>query len=442
MHPPSMRARLTFMLTLAVASLMLLVCGGLIAYTRQLAEHAASSLLRATAEQIRADLNDDERHYAPQDMIEENESRLRADNLALVVFNSHGHLLQKSQQNSPSLSKPALADWRVTSVSTKDYLILIGLPWGTTEATLRSQAYLFIAFGLFVTLLCAPGVWWLIGRTLVPIHRLSQQVNTASAEDLTMRLIASSRDTEIVELVRTINALLERAAQAAATRSRFYAAASHELRTPLYVLTGSLEVTLSRERSREEYRDTLLVADTQVRQLTTLVRDLLYLNQLDFMPLLPPAEPVDLPDILCRVLTSFQPLSDSKRLKITMDLPEDGHLKAPPAHVEMLTRNLIENALKYTPEEGRVCVQETLTAQGWELIITNDYPSFPRLDCSQLFEPFYRPDGSRSIHSGGNGLGLAICEAIAGANRWLLTLEQRDESICVRVVLRAVPELA
>ena len=435
MRVDSIRARLTLTLTLATAALMLLVCGGLMTYTRHLAERGASDLLRATAEQIKADLNDGERHYAPLEVIEENQSRLQANNLALVIFNAQGRILQKSQQNVPLSTKPEADAWRVASVPGKDYTILVALPWGQTKDVLQSQALVLLALGLFVTLLSSVGAWWLVGRTLTPIHRLSRQANEASAENLHLRLSASSKDAEIIELVGTINALLERVAQVAASRSRFYAAASHELRTPLYVLAGSLEVALNRERSREEYREALQVADTQARQLTALTRDLLCLNQLDFLPTPPPDETVDLPDMLCHTLASFQALSESKRLKIETDLPPDGRLEAPPAHLEMLTRNLIENAIKYTPEGGSVLARMVVAANRVELIITNDYPPFPRLNCSQLFEPFYRPDASRNIHSGGNGLGLAICKAVAAANRWSLTLEQTEQGVCVKVLL-------
>ena len=435
MRLDSIRARMTLTLTLATAVLMLLVCGGLIAYSRHLAERSAAELLRTMAESIEADLNDGDQHYALAEVIDENRSRLQANNLALVILNSQGRVLQKSQQDVPLAAQPNDNTWHVASVHYKDYVILIGLPWEKTEAALKSEALLLLTLGLFVTLLSSVGAWWLVGRTLTPIHRLSQQANAASAENLQLRLTASSKDAEIVELVGTINALLERIARVAAIRSRFYAAASHELRTPLHVLAGSLEVALNRERSREEYRDALHVADTQARQLTALVRDLLCLNQLDFMPTLPPDETVDLPDMLCHTLASFQSISERKHLNVTTDLPSDGRLEAPPAHLEMLTRNLIENAIKYTPEGGSVAVRVVPTADAMELVIANDYPPFPRLDCSQLFEPFYRPDASRNIQSGGNGLGLAICKAIATANGWPLTLEQTEQGICVTVVI-------
>lgn len=442
MRPNSIRAHMTITLTLATALLMLVVCGGLITYNRMLAERNADKLLRVTIKQITTSLKEDDNEEgrpAPLEVMREFRDRLETNELAFAVADVRGDIVMQSHETVPLTAHPDNIAWRSASVLAGDYLIVIGFPWSKTNAALIREANVLIVLGLFVTALSSIGAWWLVGRTLTPIHRLSQQVNTASVDNLNLRLTASSQDVEIVELVDTMNSLLERIAHVAAMRSRFYAAASHELRTPLYVLVGSLEVALNRERSREEYRDALRVADTQSKQLSVLVRDLLSLNQLDFMPTPPPAETVDLPDLLCSILVSFQELSDHKRLKVETDLPTDGRLEAPPAHLEMLMRNLIENAIKYTPEEGGVSVQMIRGSGDMTLILRNDYPPVPRLDCNQLFEPFYRPDSSRNIHSGGNGLGLAICKAIATTNRWPLTLEQTDQGICVTVIIRSEP---
>jgi signal transduction histidine kinase len=99
----------------------------------------------------------------------------------------------------------------------------------------------------------------------------------------------------------------------------------------------------------------------------------------------------------------------------------------------MLVRNLIENAVKYATPGGVVCVELT----GPELTIFNAFSSTLRLDSAKLFEPFFRPDDSRSSETGGNGLGLAICRAVAAANGWKLTLDQDEKGVSVSVLFPA-----
>jgi signal transduction histidine kinase len=96
----------------------------------------------------------------------------------------------------------------------------------------------------------------------------------------------------------------------------------------------------------------------------------------------------------------------------------------------MLIRNLVENAVKYATAGGQVRVYIPSSA-GRKLEITNDYSSHERLIAEELFEPFFRPDASRNSSTGGNGLGLAICRAIALANGWNVRLEQDDTGVSV-----------
>jgi len=100
----------------------------------------------------------------------------------------------------------------------------------------------------------------------------------------------------------------------------------------------------------------------------------------------------------------------------------------------MLLRNLLENAVKYATPCGEVHVTLLSTPTKTRLDIANTFPDSPPLDAERLFEPFFRPDASRSSDTGGNGLGLAICKALALANHWQLTLHQDPVGVCFRVL--------
>lgn len=425
----SIRARMTFTITLAVAGLMAFICEGLILYMRHNAEYGADRLLKTTADQIYSDLTGGEQHYSISEAIGENQNRLSKNNLTMVIIGPSNRILQQSQKTIPSPIDRNSVRWRITEFPFGPYKIILGLPWRRTELALRSQAISLLILGLCATIISSAGAWWLVGRTLIPISQLSHQAKTTSSSQLQVRLRAPSHDKEITDLVGTLNSLLERISQTAAEKSQFYAAASHELRTPLHVLSGSLEVALNKERSREEYRDTINEAYAQTQRLTSLVRDMLCLSQLDFVQNLPPPELINLSDLLIHILHQFEPAIEVKHLQVETQLPVSAPIVVRATHAEMLIRNLVENAVKYTNDNGkiRITIKPTLTAIEVEII--NEFPPLPRLDGKSLFEPFYRPDPSRAIHSGGNGLGLAICKTIADVNSWGLTFHQEKDGV-------------
>ena len=214
------------------------------------------------------------------------------------------------------------------------------------------------------------------------------------------------------------------------SRERFYAAAAHELRTPLQALSGHLEVALSRSRGAEEYRAALGEGHAQTERLTVLVQDLLLLNHLDAQSARPAAVRLDLADLCESELRTLRVLAEKRALKIELDLPERCEINAPWNHVTMLLRNLLENAVKYATSGGNVRVQ----LKNATLTICNDCVFDNALEPEKLFEPFYRPDTSRTSATGGNGLGLAICRSICQSNNWTIALRAEENSLCATVV--------
>jgi two-component system OmpR family sensor kinase len=422
----SMRARMTALFSFTIALVMLLSCGGLIGYARYAAERGATERLNAAARRAQTELTNGDHSIDPSELREE-ERNFASENLALMIVDGKGRIVERSQNRVPSWPRTREDGWRVRSVPVGGYMAVIGLPWEPTEKALKAQALGFVAISLLVILAAAIGAWLLVGRTLSPIGSLARQAQTASPDRLRLHLSPPSQDAEIVDLVATLNDLLGRLSQTAAAKGRFYAAASHELRTPLQALSGHLELSLSKSRTNEERHATIREAYAQSQRLVSLVCDLLTLNRLEFAASLPTTEPVCLAELCARALAHFRPVAEQRALRVRSSLPECAEILAPRSHVEMLVRNLIENAMKYATPGGGVCVELT----GSQLTIFNAFPASPRLDAEHLFEPFFRPDASRNSETGGNGLGLAICRAVAVANGWKLTLEQDENGVSV-----------
>ena len=338
--------------------------------------------------------------------------------LSVLVLDPDGKLVKKSSREVPLDMEQHPDDWRTVRRPAGKHELVLGFAWKRTRLALERQSQALFALAGVSTLVGAFAAWILVGRVLRPIHLLSLQARRAQP------LESPSADAEMRELVDTLNSLLHRVAQGVAARGRFYAAASHELRTPRQGLLGHLELALSRPRTAEYYEQALREVFGQTTRLTDLVRALLLLNQIEVSS--PPAEPVDLPTVVESQLKGRS--LGGRRLEIT----GEGIVQAPLSHLEMLVGNLLDNAIKYSPEGSTLTL--AMACEG--LTLVNPTAETVQWDEARLFEPFYRTDQSRNSRTGGNGLGLTICRSVADANGWQLGLKAADCQVVAEVAFQ------
>lgn len=409
----SIRARTTALFVLSTAALLMLFCGGILWYARRSAYARTTRALDAVAADVRRELSSE--GFTDLSELTEEGSTFAGEQVAFVLVSNDGHVLRQSQWHGPTW--PRRNDgWRVKTVTTASGTLVIGLPWFRTEQALERYGWMLLQLSALVLGASAVGAWLVVGRALSPIGQLSRQARNASVEGMRVSLQAPSPDAEIEELVGTLNGLLMRLEEEAAARGRFYAATSHELRTPLQALSGHLELALMRPRTASEYVAAIEEARLQTGRLSQLVSDLLFLNRLENQQVAPQEE-TDLSMVCDDVLTSLMPMVESQRLSLNVDLPDSSSVLAVPTHLHVLIRNLLENAIRYTPEGGHVALR-VIVAADVQLDLLNDAPLLEGVQLQRLFEPFYRLDVSRSSQAGGLGLGLAICKAIVNVNGW------------------------
>ena len=452
----SIRARMTLAFAVCIAGLLLTVCLLLVRYARRMAERSADAQLASALVKVRHELPGGS-PFSNAAELREVENDLADEHIAVVLLDGQGRVLDASRgavvfSKSLGLANrngANLASWRTRTARIGANTVVVGLPWAKTAHTLNDQALMLAAFSVLMGGAATLGAWLLVGRTLSPIGNLSQQARTATAEGGQARLTAPSQDAEVVELVSTLNDLLTRQREANAARGRFYAAASHELRTPLQALSGHLELALQRPRSEKEYFAVVQEAHAQTRRLTTLTRDLLRLHQVEGDPH-PVQEPVDLSEACERGLRSFGALIGANCLTVQTDIAPDAVVASAPTHADMMIRNLLENAVRYAVPNGIVRFVLTSDGAGEEpdapgtnvksnvsLELWNTCFPDVSLQPERWLEAFYRPDISRNAHTGGNGLGLAICKAIADANGWQLSLRREGSFVVAQVVFGA-----
>lgn len=215
--------------------------------------------------------------------------------------------------------------------------------------------------------------------------------------------------------------------QADQMRRDFVANVSHELRTPLTAVKGYAEALLD-DPDDDEMRERFLeIIHTQASRMERLVKDLLRLARLDAGQEQADASPCDLEPLLAGVVSDMEQISTAKRQQIRLMVdPGVARLTTDVAKLHDIVRNLVENAVNYTPEDGTITIEATGTAGVAVITVSDTGPGVPESDLTRVFERFYRVDKSRA-RPGGTGLGLAIVKHLVQVLGGSITVMNRPE---------------
>jgi signal transduction histidine kinase len=262
--------------------------------------------------------------------------------------------------------------------------------------------------------------FWLVKRIVKPINEIVSVAESISQGDFNRRIIAKPND-EIGKLADTVNLmnlklqdLFAESAKYEKLRSDFVANASHELRTPLSMIKGYVE-TLKEgtETDPAKIQEFINIIEKNVNQLDNLVGDLLELSHLEYSKDMVQFKPVKIDEIISSLMEDFTPAAKLKKQEIIHRIePEIPEIKADPELIRKAIANLIDNAIKYTPEKGRIEITAKKTSEGIKIEVSDTGIGIPEEDLPRIFERFYRVDKSRSREMGGTGLGLAIVKHI------------------------------
>lgn len=274
------------------------------------------------------------------------------------------------------------------------------------------------------------GGLFLANRALQPIAQIAQMTRQVRISgDLTQRIhYQGSADDELARLAKMFDEMLDSLQANFEQQKRFTADASHELRTPLTTLKGRLQVALSQPRTNETYVDTLQAIQLEVDRLIRLSTDLLLLSRLEQHHQDLSFELVDLSDFLVAIAAQIKPLADLKNLKFVTDIAADLQIRACPDHLIRLFLNLLDNAVKYTPEQGLVSLAAEARNGAVVVSVSDSGIGISEDHLPYLFERFYRVEKSRSRSMGGTGLGLAIAQEIVHRHHGAIWVDSQPSS--------------
>jgi heavy metal sensor kinase len=259
-----------------------------------------------------------------------------------------------------------------------------------------------------ILVLAAIGGIFLANRALEPIDRITRTAQEIGEGDLTRRLNYRGKADEVGRLALTFDRMLNRLQATFDREKRFTADASHELRTPLTAIKGRIGMILSQPRSITEYAQTLAQVETQVDRLIRLTRDLLLLSRLDEKRSSWQLALIDLSDLLAATVEQMQPLAADKGLKLITEIQPELMIRGEPDYLISICLNLLDNAIKYTPELGQIRLQATAQTDGVQIVVSDTGVGIDPQYLPHLFDRFYRVASDRARASGGTGLGLAI----------------------------------
>jgi two-component system OmpR family sensor kinase len=271
-------------------------------------------------------------------------------------------------------------------------------------------------------------VWWVVSGSLAPVSRVKRQVAARQADDLSP-VSENDLPDEVLPLVHELNLLFGRVRTAFDAQQHFVADAAHELRSPLAAL--KLQV-LSLERAQDEAARSLAISRVTagIERATRLVEQLLVLARQEGSVNDVKLEPVSLSDLVKRTLGDMAGLAQARQIDLGLHHADDATVDGQPDALIILLRNLVDNAIKYTPSGGTVDIDLRRSAGATKnvpgrvvLSVEDSGPGIPPEERERVFSRFYRVPGSQA---GGSGLGLAIIKSIAERHGAVLTLDQSE----------------
>ncbi len=345
----------------------------------------------------------------------------------------------------PGNRGPALWSWtssegrryRVQTASGPSYEIAVAIDETSLRRTLRTLAVIMIMGIPCAVGLALAGGYVLAGRVLSPIGTMADKARKITAESLGERLPVENPEDEFGRLATVFNDTLSRLNDSFARLRRFTADASHELRTPLTAMRSVGEVALQRSLDRAAYRDVIGSMLEEVDRLTRLVESLLTLTRAESGRTQLTRKVVDLGGLASTVADSLRVLAEEKAQSLSVDAGAHVEATCDPAVLRQGLINLLDNAIKYTPDKGAIRVRVAKTALGEPAIEVKDTgPGIPAVHRERIFDRFYRVDAGRARDAGGLGLGLAITRWAVEAHGGRIELESEEgKGSLFRIVL-------
>ena len=316
-------------------------------------------------------------------------------------------------------------------------ILQISVPMTTFMNTNKNLIRFFLTSVPIMMLISSIIGYFFVGRALLPMLEIINKTKQIEVTNLKERVPVPETKDEIWQLANTINHLLSRLHESFESQERFIQDASHPLKTPLAIIKGELELFKSEARSEKETAHFFESMSQEINFLVKLTNDLLILAHIDSGATSLIFTKNRLDEIVLSQISRLSKLASLKNiiLRIDFDSFENASDEAlsvfcDPDLLGVLFYNLIENGIKYSPENSTILISGINENDSISVIVSDEGTGISDIQIEKIFDRFFRIEGS-SKRAMGSGLGLAICKVVAdslGAKLWAENNTQKGTS--------------
>lgn len=312
---------------------------------------------------------------------------------------------------------------RVAVLRERNFTFLVGYPVAELRDALENLFSIFLVLIPIALAVSIIGGLYLANKSLRPVDEVTTRARRITAENLDQTIPARNVDDEIGRLISTFNDMIQRLHDSFAQVRQFSADASHELRTPLTVMRGEIELALRNPKTPEEYRQVLESSMEEIIRMSSIIENLLTLAKADQGSYEVNLSEVNLGSLVEELYDDSEMLAEGKHIRVALTRSDPITIVGDKVRLRQLFLNLIDNAIKYTPEGGEVSLSVERHNGAAIFRVADTGIGIGPADIDRVFDRFYRVDKARSREIGGTGLGLSIAKWITELHRGTITVK-------------------
>jgi heavy metal sensor kinase len=312
-----------------------------------------------------------------------------------------------------------------TVADRRAYLLQVGVSLAPMDAALARDRDLLSWSVPLALLIAGAASWWLSEFALLPLSRVAVAANGIDVRTLERRLPVRGVGDELDQVVDAFNGTLGRLEHAVGEMRQFSAALAHELRTPLAALRGEIELASRTPGSSPALQDRFASQMEEIDRLTRLIDQILTLARAESGQIRLTQAPVNLSDLAVSLVEQLEPIAAARSIDLRCEPSDAVVVDGDAGWLQRLLLNLVDNALKFTKENGHVVVRVAREGGAARIDVQDTGVGLSPADARQAFERFFRADPARSSSTAGAGLGLSLVRWIAAQHRGTVTVQSR-----------------